>query len=384
MSPPIVRCASESWRNLPPAADLWLYGDELPPYLQAPEPGPDPAPVVLEADNPEESLRGASAHMPLAPSVQPEPLNSAHVRLPSINWKEDWALVQEPERPIMPPLVWAGRSVALVGPPKSGKSLLSLELSAAAAAGRAVLGGPSLPPIRVLYLDFENTRTDVIRRLGAMDFEPAELQNLIYASFPPLAPLGTALGAKVLLATVDAVQPALVVIDTLIRAVEGDENDARTIADFYRHTGMPLKERGIALMRLDHTGKHPAYGARGSSAKNDDVDDVWLLRNASQHLVLERTHSRSGHGPSALTLRREAEPLRHVPLSGPDAQRLHRTLETAASKDLAAVLDELRVPATAGRPTAEAALREAGHGYSKPDLERAIRERKARAQSSST
>ena len=80
-----------------------------------------------------------------------------------------------------------------------------------------------------------------------------------------------------LLAYATAERDDLVVIDTLSRVTEGPENDSDTYRNLYRHTWLPLKRAGIAAVRLDHTG-HEGTRARGSSAKGDDVDVVWLLK----------------------------------------------------------------------------------------------------------
>ena len=78
--------------------------------------------------------------------------------------------------------------------------------------------------------------------------------------------------------------------------MSGEENSADTIKNFYQHTGMPLKAAGIALLRIDHAGKDLTRGQRGTSAKRDDVDVVWLLKPKPGNLP----------GKTMLTLKREA------------------------------------------------------------------------------
>jgi hypothetical protein len=57
-----------------------------------------------------------------------------------------------------------------------------------------------------------------------------------------------------------------VVIDTVSRAIDGEENSNDTW----------LNQLGIAMIRLDHSGKDETKGMRGGSAKSGDVDAVWL------------------------------------------------------------------------------------------------------------
>lgn len=84
----------------------------------------------------------------------------------------------------------------------------------------------------------------------------------------------------------------MLVLDTMARVVNGDENDADTYRGFYAHSGVRLKRLGVALLRLDHAGKDPGRGQRGSSGKNDDVDVVFRLDHAEDQVVLSWTHSR--------------------------------------------------------------------------------------------
>lgn len=306
----------------------------------------------------------------------PLPPGSASSGPTLVDWFESWDSSPESIPWLCEPLLAAGRSVSLVGPAKSGKSLLALEVCAAIVTGRPVLGSETSAQSRVLYVDFENLLGDVMARLRAMGYGPHDLSELKYVSLAALPPLNTEAGGDRLLGLVDSVKPDLVVLDTLARAVDGDENDSRTISQLYRHTLQPLRERGVTTLRLDHTGRNPGGGARGSSAKNDDVDDVWQLNPRADHLLLERTHSRSGTGIGALVLQRLDAPLHHEMI--PDgAAWTERAPSRAEGVDgLLVTLQELEVPQTTGRPKIEKILRERAIRYYKPDLEEAIRRRK--------
>ena len=186
---------------------------------------------------------------------------------------------------LIEPIIPADKSVALYAAGKTGKSLLALDIVAAAASGRPILGGAPLEtPIHILYVDQEMTQPDLTERLHSLGYterDPVLTEHFHYSQLYPWPPLDTKPGGDELLALALDVGAQLVVIDTLIRTVSGDENSADTIKEFYRHTGMALKKAGIALLRIDHAGKDLARGQRGTSAKNDDVDVVWLLKPAS-------------------------------------------------------------------------------------------------------
>jgi len=92
------------------------------------------------------------------------------------------------------------------------------------------------------------------------------------------------------------------VIDTLGRVVQGDENSADTVRAFYRHSGALLKSKGITTVRLDHEGKDSSSGARGSSAKGDDIDLAWRLTNIRGKITLTRQLSRLNWVPSSVSI----------------------------------------------------------------------------------
>jgi hypothetical protein len=287
-----------------------------------------------------------------------------------VNWADLWAAPDPGEDFLAAPLLARGRSHAIYAAAKTGKSLLLLDVAAALASGRSVLGEPAAPPVNVLYLDYEMTAADLRERLDSMGYGPADdLTRFDYYLLPDLPPLDTDAGGNAVAELVELHRPELVVLDTTGRALTGPENDADTIRSYYRSTGSLLKRAGCTVVRLDHAGKDVDRGQRGTSAKVDDVDIVWQLTPADEAVRLKATHRRVAWVPEAVTLRREDDPLRHVRASWAYRQ---------GAAELAARLDGLGVPVTAGRPAAKAALTEAGATCRNDVLADAIRLRKDR------
>ena len=231
--------------------------------------------------------------------------------LPAVDWHALWADEAE-EDWIVEPLLPARRLIALYSAPKVGKSLLMLEIAAAIATGREILG--TIPaPRRILYVDFENDpRADIRERLRNMGYGPHDLDNLTLLSFPTLASLDSEKGSQELMSAIEVYGAEVVVIDTVSRSIAGDENENDTWLDFYRHTGLKLKQAGVALIRLDHSGKDETKGQRGGSAKSGDVDAVWRMSRASDDLYdLTCEANRLPIHERQLTIRRLEEPLRH-------------------------------------------------------------------------
>ena len=249
--------------------------------------------------------------------------------------------------------VWPrGRSTHLHAARKVGKSLVSLWIAGNLALGREPFTGLPCEPVMVGLHDFEMTEDDVLERLEDMGFDLMQLQHhLHYYLNQPVPALDTEKGGSMLLENCIANNEQVVIIDTLSRVVEGNENDASTYTDFYRHTGSPLKAAGISLMRLDHEG-HQEGRSRGSSAKGDDVDIVWQLRATDDGYEFVRKASRISWVPEKVAIRMNENP--HLSFS--------RALGgwPAGTKEKATELDSADVPIDAGRAVATRMLKEKG------------------------
>lgn len=207
-------------------------------------------------------------------------------------------------------LMVRGEQIALIGDGKAGKSLFCQEWLWRMCAGLPFLDDHARAPVRVLYVDQENTEDEIQERLLSFGATPETLANLTYLSFPGFRPLNRPAGAADLLAAVDEYRPAVVAFDTISRMVAGKENDSDPWLDLYRLTLLPLKARKVGSIRLDHFGKDQARGSRGNSAKTQDVDAVWELmptERGSNLLRLTRTHTRTGKGSSEFLIRRHGE-----------------------------------------------------------------------------
>jgi hypothetical protein len=306
---------------------------------------------------------------------------AAHLRYPVLDWQRLFDGAPDDTDWLVPDFIARGQSYSLVSTAKAGKSLLMLDVAAAIAAGRSALGHPAQPPVRVLYVDLENSRDDLTERLRDMGYRPDDLDALRYLSFPTLPPLDGPAGGADVVDVAEHHDAALVVIDTLARVVAGEENSADTYRNLYRHTLAPLKAAHRAVVRLDHRGhqaKGANTGARGSSAKNDDVDVVWQLSESpgpdgEAYVTLRLERQRGSAHPEQINVLRDATPrLRHVardaPLAASEQQRVGECIEAMKSLGLAADV---------GRPKALKALRESGYKVRSDTVMAAVKARKA-------
>jgi 5S rRNA maturation endonuclease (ribonuclease M5) len=289
--------------------------------------------------------------------------------LAPIDWQTFWAQDATPATWLVEPLIPAGRQVAIFSAAKAGKSLLTLEMAAAKATGKAVLDQEAGEAVHVVYVDMEMTEDDLRERLEDLGYGPDnDLSRLHYYQLQNLPPLDTPQGGKVLYDIVKHHQAQLVVLDTMARVVEGDENDADTYRDFYRHTGRAIKQTGASLVRLDHSGKDQTKGQRGSSGKADDVDVVFRMTVEQTSVILTCTHSRVPWVAQTVRLTRHEQPNLH-----------HQAINDgwlAGTSDTAHTLDQLQVPLDATVRTAQTALKTASQGRRQAIIRDALRYRR--------
>ncbi len=178
----------------------------------------------------------------------------------------------EPPEQLVEGCLYAGKLHAFNSEPGEGKT------TAAFWAACEVMGqGRS-----VLYLDAENGPGFAAERLQSMGASIEDLDRLMhYHSSPELTLDADSLAD--LSATVGEVEPALVVFDSLpdFLATAGlNENDAGDVTRWILEVVQPLKDRGVAVLLLDHVTKSTegrGRYARGSGAKLAKCDVVWTL-----------------------------------------------------------------------------------------------------------
>lgn len=298
-----------------------------------------------------------------------------------------------------------GQQAALVGPGKAGKSIFVQYWIFCAITGRSFLGDQRRPPINVLYFDRENNLRDIVTRMIAFGASPEDLERLDYRLFPKFSGSldQSALAAAELIAIVDEQPRDLVIFDTVSRFIAGKENDADTWLQFYGRVHAPLKGRGIAGVRLDHMGKDEERGARGNSAKSQDVDHVWELTRLNENktfdpragiehittgLKLLRTHTRSGLGEDMFLITRRGQRqkgglwvpsgTRHE-LSAPPGPDGQGAPVPGSTEWIVDQLDKNKVPEDWGRPRIAKAIVDLKIKASKEKIEEVVRLRKNRS-----
>jgi 5S rRNA maturation endonuclease (ribonuclease M5) len=286
----------------------------------------DPATPQPHADVSDHLDAGYRLDQLVPVEIEPEAAAGTPGRFTPLNWADVFTAQADRTDWLCGRLVARGQQASLIGDGKAGKSLLMHELIWRSINGRGYLGDEPRTPMKVVYLDRENTKRDLFSRLTGFGATTADIPLLTkqfeYHSFPAFSGTldGSATAAAELIELVENARADLVVLDTASRFIEGGENDSDTWLALYRRVHAELKARDIACIRLDHFGKDKGRGGRGSSAKTQDVDAVWELQVQdttrthqsdetwlySTTLELKRTHTRSGEGPDSFLLVRRA------------------------------------------------------------------------------
>jgi len=193
--------------------------------------------------------------------------------------------------------------MAIFGKPKSGKSFIAVDMAASLAKG-IPFHGHKTKQAAVVYVCGEGNR-GIARRLHA--FQSLHKQNLTDA---PL--LLSTRGARMLdekdhqmlkdnidLAQDKYGQIGMIVIDTLARSMNGDENSTSDMNAFIEKVDDLKDSYGSAINIIHHTGHSTNQRARGSSALPGALD--WEYRCArsdmqdQMYLKLEQTLVKDGN-----------------------------------------------------------------------------------------
>lgn len=294
-------------------------------------------------------------------------------RVKMVDWDDLW---QRPRKAdwVLEPVLPRGKAVNLYAPRGEGKSELALAMAAALATGRAILDQPAGDGVHVVYMDFEMGEDDLVDRLTDLGYGPGDdLYKLHYACLPEVPKLNTAEGGAVVVEVVRTHGAEVLVVDTLARVAEGEENSNDTWIGLANWCILPLKQSGdVTSLWLGHAGKDITKGERGGSAKGDAVDCIWKqTRGDGGSVVLRNEKRRAGWVPEKVLLHR-------VESDGTIAYR-KASDEWPSGTNVAVVeLDAAGAPLDITRRDAAALLKEKGHGCRNEVVSAALRFRRQR------
>ncbi len=218
-----------------------------------------------------------------------------------------WAALTNGNLPPMPWIVEGvlpeAQTLGIGGMAAYGKSWLLLTMAAAIASGRPWLEHFPTRPGPVLYLDEESSEYELRRRLHrlteGLGLDPKALGvNFVLSSGLRLSDLG---GLARLEATIKEIHPLVIMVDTLIRILGYDENDATRVAAAFRSVSELKNRHNVAFVFADHHRKPtgydpgPEFWLRGSTDKANYLDSILTIRRSrSGQLQVMHTKARFG------------------------------------------------------------------------------------------
>jgi hypothetical protein len=188
-------------------------------------------------------------------------------------YSADEILTTEWPEPVwaIPRILPVGLSI-LAGPPKVGKSWLSLQIALAISSG-GMMFGEKVTQGKVLVLALEDPKIRLQKRMKTQNW-PLGLGT----EFMPVGKFEDNIGdlrnggARKIGGLIESKRYRLVVIDTLSRAIRGDQNDAGEMTEWLSPIQAISHEKNCALLLLDHHKK----SARGNGVYTviDAVGDI--------------------------------------------------------------------------------------------------------------
>ncbi|MDE2020018.1 MAG: bifunctional DNA primase/polymerase [Patescibacteria group bacterium] len=247
---------------------------------------------VENAANYRQNEIGAKAELPAAEvfklAVSPDvlaPKTSRFTPIPA----SDFARKFQPPQWLLKDILPRNGTVQLVGPPKSFKTFLALDIALGITTGQETFG--QIPEIgSVVYIAGENAHAIALKHVPAWRLArgiEGDIPFWIIPTMPRAAEFEEVkeAGAEIFKASI---KPALIVIDTATRALRGlDENSAKDMGLFSAACEYLQRETGATIMTIRHTGKNAARGSRGSNVLEGDFDTLMTAERQEKSLLVK-------------------------------------------------------------------------------------------------
>jgi hypothetical protein len=274
---------------------------------------------------------------------------------------------------------WIARDslAGLVGPSGCCKSFLAVDWACRVATGTP-WNGCSVSKGAVFMIAGEG-RNGLSKRIAGwsahngVSIEGAPL--FIASGMPPLA---DQLNAAAVIAVIDkiadelffnaGVDPSLIVIDTVARAMAGkNENSAQDVGELVASMDWLRERWGATVLAVHHTGHDVSSRARGSSSFYAALDSEVLVKPSMGELVLKQTKAKDWQPPCPIKLKPTPVTVTALGLEAPTSTLVLSIAGKVQTRD---TLDNVRELHEQGRSMRDISKE---LGMSKSAVERAIK-----------
>jgi hypothetical protein len=187
----------------------------------------------------------------------------------------------------------------LAGPAGYGKSWMQLDMAVEMARGGLWLNKFATVKGKVLYIDEESSKALLQRRLNKLlkgknlAKDSLEVHFVIGQSFC----LSNDSSVNQLRELLKSLSPRLVIIDSLIRVHNAEENSAKEMSKVFAVIKTLVRDFKCSFLIADHQRKMTQFGdgqnlLRGSTEKSAFTDSLFTLKKKDDYLIVEHSKSR--------------------------------------------------------------------------------------------
>jgi len=229
----------------------------------------------------------------------------------------------------------------IYGPPASGKSFYALDLSLCVATGKQFLGVHDVVQGSAVYIASEGCQGIRNRTESWLSCHGQELESVVENNFRVIPdsfdlknPQSAVEIGKLITSAISG-HPSLLVIDTLSRNLNGDENTPRDMTGFISTCGLLQKHLHCTVVVIHHTG-HDTSRERGHSSLRAAADSIIAVKGkvfGGKGVTIEckKQKDAAEFSPYELNGRQENESLVLLPDANPWETKFHKLSETARS-----------------------------------------------------
>ena len=175
------------------------------------------------------------------------------------------------------------------GPAGSFKTWCSMQLALACATGTPFIEEFKTNKCDVLYIDEENGQTGLINKFSRIIKGHGLSEKIpnIHISFLNGITLDTEEGRTILDLIIEEKNPKLVIIDSAVRCMTGEEDKSKDVKMIFATLKKYLKERQISFVLIHHTKKGDSSGLTGLRGSGDfgAFADVVLMFNTVENII---------------------------------------------------------------------------------------------------
>ncbi|MBC7750649.1 MAG: AAA family ATPase, partial [Candidatus Saccharibacteria bacterium] len=197
----------------------------------------------------------------------------------------------------------------MFGDPASGKSFNAVDMAFCIATGRDWHGHKVLAG-RVLYIAGEGNRGysarckawSILNGICLNDAPLSFSSKTVNLSDPKAASQLNAEIALITSQTSDAVR--LIIVDTVARTMDGDENSSRDMQEFVQQLDALKNQHNCAILMVHHTGHGAKDRARGSTVLKGALDAEYRVSKDQDGLIrLECTKMKESEAPAPMAFK---------------------------------------------------------------------------------